>query len=419
MLKENPLLSVISVLGTAFAICMIMIIVIIYEVRNANYQPETKRDRTMYVQWGRAKDRVGDGASHAMLSMTTVKSVYTDLKTPEATTVLAPGAMKLASLPGGSSEEFVCDVLFCDAAFWRVFDFSFIGGKAFTDADVVSGIKQAVISEGVARRLFGTTDVVGKQLLLSYDEFTVCAVVRDVSTLAESSYAQIWAPYSTEDILNMSYAENILGGYRVYMLAKSRNDFEAIRSEIAGRVKEYNATLTDMDYELLDQPDTHFVRMERFAANRAPDIKALMIRYTIVLLVLMLVPAINLSGMTLSRMRKRMAEIGVRKAFGATKGELLGQVLYENLILTLLGGIVGLLLSYGALFLLRGWLLGESNTFVSSLVNGSASVNLEMMLNPMVFVYAFLFCLVLNLLSAGIPAYRASVMNIVEALKDN
>ena len=51
-LKENKLLSLISILGTALAICMIMVMVITYEVRVNNYSPEDNRDRTMYVRWG-------------------------------------------------------------------------------------------------------------------------------------------------------------------------------------------------------------------------------------------------------------------------------------------------------------------------------------------------------------------------------
>ena len=58
--------------------------------------------------------------------------------------------------------------------------------------------------------------------------------------------------------------------------------------------------------------------------------------------------------MTLSRMRKRMAEIGVRKAFGATGGELMRQIFFENLLLTLFAGVLGLALSYAATFLLNG-----------------------------------------------------------------
>lgn len=52
MLKENKLLALISILGTALAICLIMVMVITYQVRVKNYSPEDNRDRTMYVRWG-------------------------------------------------------------------------------------------------------------------------------------------------------------------------------------------------------------------------------------------------------------------------------------------------------------------------------------------------------------------------------
>lgn len=73
---------------------------------------------------------------------------------------------------------------------------------------------------------------------------------------------------------------------------------------------------------------------------------------------MLLIPALNLSGFSLSRIRKRMAEIGIRKAFGAKRHVILIQVLYENLITTLIGGVIGLGLSYGIVFGMRKWLLG-------------------------------------------------------------
>ena len=138
--------------------------------------------------------------------------------------------------------------------------------------------------------------------------------------------------------------------------------------------------------------------------------------FGMVLLVLLLIPAINMSGITQSRMRKRMAEIGVRKAFGATRSELLTQVLYENLLQTLLGGVLGLFFSYASVLLLSDWLL---DTGTASMGIGRTFVNAEMMFNPVIFLYAFLACLALNLLSAGIPAWRASRMRIISALNEN
>lgn len=65
----------------------------------------------------------------------------------------------------------------------------------------------------------------------------------------------------------------------------------------------------------------------------------------IIFIILLLVPAINLSSMTQSRLRQRVAEIGVRRAFGSTRIEMVGQIIMENLVVTLLAGAVGLFIS--------------------------------------------------------------------------
>ena len=115
----------------------------------------------------------------------------------------------------------------------------------------------------------------------------------------------------------------------------------------------------------------------------------------------------GLGEICFGRMRRRMAELGVRRAFGATQGTILWQVLSENMVLTLLGGLLGLAMSYGAMLLLRDWLL------VTSLGKTGLSTG---MFNGAVFIAAFLFCLVLNLFSAGLPAWRMSRLNITDSI---
>ena len=112
-------------------------------------------------------------------------------------------------------------------------------------------------------------------------------------------------------------------------------------------------------------------------------------------------------------MRRRMAEIGVRKAFGATGGELLRQVFVENLLLTVIAGLLGLGLSYAATFLLGGFLFGTS---ANAYMAGETTLTAGQLLSPWIFLAAFFFCLVMNVLSSGVPAWRASRMNIVEAI---
>jgi len=289
-------------------------------------------------------------------------------------------------------------------------------GAPYVKEEFESGIRKAVISEDVARRLYGTIDVVGKTICLSYQNYSICGVVKNVSTLAEAAYAQVWAPYTTNNQSeNLQFCEDLLGVFRCYILAHNNTDFDDIRNQVNRNVSVLNASQKEQNLVLRGQPDSQFVQMTRKWANEDAKVKDTVIQYSIVLTLLLLVPAINLSGMTHSRMKKRMSEIGVRKAFGASRKELLGQVLYENLVYTILGGIFGLILSYLSVILMKAMLL---NNLMAGYLSGASSLNVSMLLQPSVFLYAFIFCLLLNLMSAGIPAWKASRIKIVNALND-
>mgnify|MGYP000008931793 len=79
-----------------------------------------------------------------------------------------------------------------------------------------------------------------------------------------------------------------------------------------------------------------------------------------------------------------------------------------------MGGVLGLILSYIAVLCMRDWLL---NTSMSGYYGVDTQVSAGMVIQPFVFVCALLFCLLMNLLSAGIPAIRVSRTNIVNAIK--
>ena len=199
---------------------------------------------------------------------------------------------------------------------------------------------------------------------------------------------------------------------RAVILAHSVADFPAIREEVEQLRRKYNDGLRDSEVFYRGQPDEQFANLYR-KWSETPDTKAIILHYTLVIVILLLVPAINLSSMTLSRMRKRMAEIGVRKAFGATGGELMRQIFFENLLLTLFAGVLGLALSYAATFLLNGFLFDNST---NAYLSGETTLTPGMLLSPWAFLAAFGFCLLMNILSAGIPAWRASRMNITDAI---
>ena len=122
----------------------------------------------------------------------------------------------------------------------------------------------------------------------------------------------------------------------------------------------------------------------------------------IVTFVFMLLPTINLVNINITRIMERSSEIGVRKAFGASSGTLVIQFIVENLILTVLGGLLGLILA----------------AVVIGIINNSGWIpNADLSLNPMVLTISLLMCLLFGLLSGVYPAWRMSRLQIVAALK--
>ena len=137
------------------------------------------------------------------------------------------------------------------------------------------------------------------------------------------------------------------------------------------------------------------------------DVTAFLTGRGALILFLLILPVLNIIGITLTQFRKRHGEIGVRKAFGANSLVLVKQVLTENLLVSFIGGFIGLLFAYGLLLLCK-----------SFLISSSVDLTMEMLLKPFTFLLAFCITLLMNLLSVGLPALRVARMPIVSALRD-
>lgn len=111
-----------------------------------------------------------------------------------------------------------------------------------------------------------------------------------------------------------------------------------------------------------------------------------------------------------SRMRHRISEIGVRRAFGCTRTRLIADIITENFIVTLIGGVIGLLL--GVVFASTyGGLYDTMDNF------GSGNTpSLSVLLNINTILMSLLFCFILNIISAAIPAWQASRLNPINAI---
>ena len=394
-----------------------MLFVMMKQVKVASIAPESNRERFLHTMICGAER--GDEHSSSGMSTNTFKAVFGSLDTPEAVTSYDIfTSATLANIPGQYGVP--ADAKGTDGNFWKVFDFSFIDGKPYTQMEFNSGIPVAVVSETISRKLFGTTRSAGREFQMEHKPYKVIGVVKDVSILTNFAYAQIWAPYSVFDQATKKFtnSDKITGMTSCTILAKKRGDFEDIKNEVDRKLKEYNKSIESTGYKtnLYNQPYDHekttLISLEK--GNFEPDVAHINRMRYIVFLILLAVPAINLSSMTQSRFRQRVNEIGVRRAFGCTRRELIMQLLFENLVLTLAGGVLGLLLS-----IVFGF-IGESMLFIDTMPTTSIAlpeIHLDMLLQPSTFLLSMLFCFILNLMSTGIPAWHASKTNIVNALE--
>ena len=99
LLKENKLLSGVSIFGTALAICMIMVIVIVWQMRTANYSPEDYRDRMMYVSDTRASYKENESYNDCyFLASRVVKDCFYPLRSAEKVGMAYHGAVSYTHL---------------------------------------------------------------------------------------------------------------------------------------------------------------------------------------------------------------------------------------------------------------------------------------------------------------------------------
>lgn len=408
LLLQNKLMSLIAILGTALAITMIMSIIVSEEVKNIDVAPETNRSRSLFIGTEMTWESSGGGQNSQPPSYDIINRYIKRLQIPQYVTAVNRTFAALTSMvqAQGTDEDMDAVVRVTDAAYWKVMSFDFVQGRPFTQEEFQSGMSYAVITQSTARELFNNVEALGKTIEIETKPYYVIGIVKDVSPLFQHAYGDVWVSYTSSD----EYKE---GAYEVILLAADKNDFDAIWDEVRDLEKQYNIE-TDGGKLFLKGPETSRQYNPNVWATSPDEVKDYFSsqkrKRILIFAILLLIPAINLSGISLSRIRKRTAEIGVRKAFGAKKYVILTQVLYENLITSLIGGIVGLALSYGVVFWLRDWLLG---------MPGDGVIPLNTLVSPYIFLAVLVICILMNLLSAGLPAWKASRMVIINSLNQN
>lgn len=414
--RQNRLFSSIYVVGTGLSIALTMTLFIIFYVKTAPIYPEYNRDRTLVVRYVKAYPPDKPENWNAGPVSLRLAELADSLPHVEAVAMTSGSASRgnIVALPG-QKQGFSVHLLYVNADFWRVFTPRFLSGKPLTEAEEEARSRTAVISESLSRRLFATVDAAGRTFLYRGHPYTVSGVVRDVSSATPDAVADMWFPLTHSPGLSAgnSYSD-LLGNLTCFLLVDDADNKESVKESLREAVRRHDAGREYVN-DLMGQPDDAPLSTFRTDPIAPPDTAGLMRTLLYIVLALLFIPAVNLSGMIASRMDRRTGELGIRKAYGATRATLLGQVLWENLLLTLAGAVAGLVFCYVIVLTSGSWILTLFDTAVNTSLP-TPFLTMEMLFNPWVFLCTFALCLVLNVVSALLPAWWGLRHTIVEEL---
>jgi putative ABC transport system permease protein len=395
VLRRRKFFTFISLFGISFTLTILLVLTaFIDKVVGDNY-PDKKRDRSLYIN--RLEEHGKGYMSSSSPSYYFLSHFAGSMKTPVKMTIFS---IMSGTNTYVNNKKIAVDYKYTDANYWDILEYGFLEGKPFNQQQVTNGEKVAVISEDMKKEYFGdVSTVVGKFIEADNVKYRVMGVVKDIPITSYMTYSQIYLPYtvSKTDYKGKGY----MGGYNAILLAKSSDDLDKMHDEyeqLVKRIPMENKNFTDM-YSHANKYIASYV--DTGNEGHSGVMIALSILGTFVFL-FMLLPTLNLVNINITRIMERSSEIGVRKAFGASSKTLVYQFIVENIILTLLGGLIGIILSAVAIEILN---------------SANLIANLELSINFTVLAVGLLICLIFGLLSGVYPAWRMSKLNVVTALK--
>jgi len=390
----------ISLFGISFTLMILVVVYALFDHAVGARMPERRTDRLLFIN--RLSLRGPEGSSNSALGYAFLQRQVRPLRTPALASVSEAWPTNVALYVG--QQVVKADRRYTDGEFWRVLDFDFVAGRPYNAAEVRDAAHVLVLNETVARRCFGSAAAaVGRAVQVDGKPFSVVGVVADVPTSRELTYAECWLPVTTtpDDLRNPDY----LGSFQAILLARQAADVPAIQVEYQRALRRLPIPHPEFFKEIRSYARTllaDYMAAHSNEADQGGDAGAFWRRWLGLGLLFVLLPALNLVNINVSRTLERATEIGVRKAFGATAGRLAGQFLVENVLLTLLGGALGLALAAGVLHLLN------TSHFIPYAHLG---------LNAGVFGVGLGVTLLFGMLSGAYPAYKMSKLPANQALQ--
>ncbi len=398
-LRANKLRSILTMLGIVIGVATVVALLSIGKGATASITNsiQSSGSNLLTVSPGRAQfGPGGEGASRQQSHL-----YYADYELLQKTimgnvTAIAPSYQSSYVVKSGD-QSIQVGVTGVTPDYQAVRSYQVADGRFITDGDNKSQSLVAVLGSQTATDLFGTLSPVGKTIAINGIKFDVIGVlVSKGSTGFASADDAIFIPLDTGYDKLYGSSANFNGKKtinNIIVSVKSPSLMETVSAEVQFLLRRsHNLAATD-------QPDFNVLNQTDLLNTLSSVTQTLTIFLGAIAGISLLVGGIGIMNIMLVSVTERTREIGLRKAVGATRNQILVQFLIETVTLSLLGGIIGILLGVGIakIFSVTG--------LIASVVTASS------------IMLPFIFALMIGLFFGLYPAFRAANLHPMEALR--
>jgi putative ABC transport system permease protein len=264
-------------------------------------------------------------------------------------------------------------------------------GQFFSDADVQSRAKVAVLGQTVAKQLFGTDDPIGQYIRIQTTPFKIVGILskKGATGMGDDQDDVVMVPLNTA-ITRLS-RDRYLNSIE---MSVTRSDLmTAAQTEVQTIMRESHRIQAgkDDDFDVMNQSE--------IIATASKTTETLTALLAAIAGVSLIVGGIGIMNIMLVSVTERTREIGIRMAVGARKRDILLQFLSESVILSLLGGLIGILLAFGIC-----WALGKFFSIPAVIVPG-------------IVIAAAGFAAAVGIFFGYYPAKKAAKLYPIDALR--
>jgi putative ABC transport system permease protein len=391
-LARNKLRSILTMLGIIIGVGAVIAMVSVGQgaQQQAQQQIAAMGSNMLFVQSGtvnRGGMRMGWGATKTLI----YDDLLAILRECPSVKAAAPGSQASAQVVFGN-DNWATNINGTEPQYFDIRSWPMAEGSSFSQDDVSMAANVAVIGETVRKNLFAATDPIGETIRINNLPFKVVGLLIPKGTSAAMGQDQddiILVPITTlqKKITGQDWLRWIM------VSAVSKDASYTAQQQIT-------ALLRDRHRIRSGQDDDFFVRNLADMADLADQNARL---FTILLgsiaSISLLVGGIGIMNIMLVSVTERTREIGIRMAIGATEGDVQQQFLIEAVVLSIVGGAVGILSGMAASYLITqtlGW---------------------PVLVSPTAIVAAVLFSMAVGVFFGFYPARKAARLDPIEALR--